>query len=146
MIHLLDVNVLIALADPSHVSHDKAHAWFAQEGGTGWATCPITENGFVRILSNPKYANSPGGPAEAALVLNAFVGVPGHIFWQDSISLRDGALFRHDRIGHAANVTDSYLLALAAANAGALATLDRRLSPLAVHGGRAALRIIGEDA
>jgi len=146
LIRLLDVNVLIALADPSHVSHDKAHDWFAQVGRAGWATCPITENGLVRILSNPKYPNSPGGPAEAAMVLSAFVSLPGHAFWPDSISLRDAALFAHDRIGHAANVTDAYLLALAVANGGALATLDRRLSPVAVHGGRTALRIIGGDA
>jgi predicted nucleic acid-binding protein len=64
---LLDVSVLIALIDPSHVGHDPAHRWFAREGQESWATCPLTENGMVRIVSHPKYPNSPGSPA---LLLN----------------------------------------------------------------------------
>jgi predicted nucleic acid-binding protein len=56
---LLDVNVLIALIDPGHVAHDDAHAWFQAEGQAGWSTCPLTENGVVRIVGNPKYPNSP---------------------------------------------------------------------------------------
>ncbi|PJN94116.1 VapC toxin family PIN domain ribonuclease, partial [Amaricoccus sp. HAR-UPW-R2A-40] len=63
MIFLLDVNVLIALTDPAHVAHDDAHVWFAETGRHAWATCPITENGVLRILGNPKYPNSPGSPA-----------------------------------------------------------------------------------
>lgn len=60
--YLLDVNVLIALVDPSHILHEQAHEWFAKAGHTAFATCPLTENGLVRIVGNPKYPNSPGPP------------------------------------------------------------------------------------
>ena len=60
--YLLDVNVLIALVDPAHVHHEPAHAWFSQQGSTSWATCPMTENGLLRIVGHPRYPNSPGSP------------------------------------------------------------------------------------
>lgn len=66
MTFLLDVNVLIALIDPSHVGHDAAHHWFAEQGHADWATCPLTQNGVIRIVGNPRYPNSTGSPAEAA--------------------------------------------------------------------------------
>jgi len=90
---LLDVNVLIALVDASHVSHDAAHDWFAREGHVRWATCPITENGLVRIVSNPKYPNNLATPAEAMALLVQLASLPGHVFWPDDISVRDAALF-----------------------------------------------------
>ena len=61
--YLLDVNVLIALVDPAHVQHDAAHEWFARQGHKAWATCPLTENGLVRIVGHPRYPSSPGTPA-----------------------------------------------------------------------------------
>jgi len=142
MIYLLDVNVLIALIDPAHVAHETAHDWFAEEGHRGWATCPVTENGVIRILGNPRYPNSPGSPAVAAVIVKQMKAHPGHEFWPDSISLLDTAHVDADRLLSSAQVTDSYLLGLAVAREGRLATLDRRLSPSAVRGGQTALKVI----
>ena len=139
---LLDVNVLIALVDPSHVHNQIALAWFEAEGSGGWATCPITENGFIRILSNPKYPNSPGGPFVVAGLLAQLKQIEGHRFWPDDISLTDTTHFNHDRILSPASLTDSYLLGLAVSKDGVLATLDRRLVSDGVVGGAAALRVI----
>ncbi len=143
MTFLLDVNVLIALVDPAHVGHDLAHDWFAREGRTSWATCPLTENGLIRIVGHPRYPNSLGSPAAAMELLNRLCALPGHVFWGDAISLRDAPNLDASKILAPAQVTDVYLLALAAANAGVLATLDKRLPTNAVARGREYLRIIG---
>ena len=143
MTFLLDVNVVIALLDPAHVSHESAHVWFEHEGRASWATCPITQNGVIRIVGNPKYPNSTGSPALAAQLLRQFCGLPGCVFWPDSLSLLDAGHADVSVILTPGDVTDSYLLALAVANGGKLATLDRRLSAKAVAGGKAALRVVG---
>ncbi|HEY7215024.1 MAG TPA: hypothetical protein VIC28_10365 [Thermoanaerobaculia bacterium] len=72
MVALLDVNVLVALFDPDHVHHEAAHTWFAAHRGAGWATCPLTENGLIRILSNPAYAATLETPAALVRRLEAF--------------------------------------------------------------------------
>lgn len=142
MTFLLDVNLLIALIDPTHVGHDAAHQWFAATAAASWATCPLTENGVIRIVGHPRYPNSSGAPAAAAPLLARLRALPGHVFWPDDLSLVDSDIVDAARIATSAQVTDTYLLALAAANNGQLATLDRRLSPAAVRGGRAALHLI----
>ena len=142
MIFLLDVNVLIALIDPTHVGHDAAHSWFGTTGGESWATCPITENGVVRIVGHPNYPNSAGSPAAVAPIIAQLRARPGHVFWPDDLSLMGSDLVHTARIATPAQVTDTYLLALAVANKGQLATFDRRLSPDAVRRGRAALHVI----
>jgi uncharacterized protein len=142
---LLDVNVLIALLDGSHVSHEAAHIWFARDGAKHWATCPITENGLVRIVGNPKYPNATGTAGEALALLEEFTSLPGHEFWPDDITLRDAARFDPAKILTSAQVTDSYLLALATRNGGKLATLDRRLSAQSVHGGATNLHVIRDS-
>ena len=142
MTFLLDVNVLIALIDPTHVNHAQAHQWFAQEGGADWATCPITENGVLRIVGNPRYPNTPGSPAVVAAVLGRLRTLPGHVFWPDDISLLDPRYAAAEQILASAQVTDAYLLALAVAHGGQLATMDRRLSVTAVHRGQQGLRLI----
>lgn len=136
---LLDVNVLIALVDPSHVHHNIAHDWFADEGSASFATCPITENGLVRIVGNPRYPNSPGTPAIAAELLAGIRELAGHEFWPDDISLMDQRYFALGRLLSPAQLTDSYLLALARRREGMLATLDKKLTPDAVHDGKRAL-------
>ena len=141
MTFLLDVNVLIALSEPEHVFHEAAHLWFEAEGGRAWATCPLTENGFVRIVGNPRYLNTPGGPSAAAENLRAMRDHPGHVFWPDSVSLFD-PLVDLAKITAPGQVTDAYLLALAVRREGFLATLDRRIDPAGVKGGAAALRMI----
>jgi predicted nucleic acid-binding protein len=84
MAFLLDVNVLIALFDPAHIHHNPAHNWFAEVGQTAWATCPLTENGVIRIIGDPRYPNSPGSPAAIAASLAIFMSRSGHEFWADS--------------------------------------------------------------
>ena len=139
-IYLLDVNVLLALSDPMHVHHEAAHRWFAARGQSAWATCPITENGFVRIASHPNYPNRPGNAPTVLSILRQFCAEPGHRFWTADVSMRDvlqpGALITHTQ------VTDVFLLGLAAHKGGKLATFDRRISPAAVQGGSAALELI----
>ena len=142
MTFLLDVNILIALIDPLHVGHDTAHAWFEREGRRSWATCPITENGVIRIVGNPRYPNTPGSPAAVAAVLSKLRTSSGHVFWPDEISLIDSIHVQPMHILTSGQVSDSYLLALAVARKGRLATFDRRLSTNAVRGGKAALHLI----
>lgn len=140
--YLLDVNVLIALVDPVHVQHDAAHAWFGEVGHLAWSTCPSTENGLLRIVGNPRYPNSPGSPAAVAPLLVALRQLPGHSFWPDDLSLLDGERLDANRLLSPGQVTDSYLLALACAHGGRLASFDRRLVVDAVVGGRQGLLLL----
>lgn len=142
MTFLLDVNVLIALIDPAHVGHDAAHRWFEAEGKAAWATCPLTENGVIRIVGHPKYPNTPGSTASVAAIVKRLRVLPGHAFWPDDISLVDADHVDSTQVLTSAQVTDTYLLALAVAHDGQLATFDRRLSIKAVKGGKAALHVI----
>lgn len=141
-VYLLDVNVLIALVDPNHVQHDAAHDWFGKVGRRSFATCPITENGLVRILSHPKYPSPPGAPGVVVNSLNALRAMTGHRFWPDTVSLADGHLVDPTRLSSHAQVTDTYLLALAKASGGKLATMDRRLVADAVLDGVKALELV----
>ncbi len=142
MTFLLDVNVLIALIDPTHVGHEAAHRWFGATGAASWATCPITENGVIRIVGHPKYPNSVGSPAAVAPIVASLRALSGHVFWKDDFSLMGCDVVDPARITTPAQVTDTYLLALAVVNKGQLATFDRRLSPTAVRHGRGALCVI----
>jgi toxin-antitoxin system PIN domain toxin len=139
---LLDVNVLIALIDPAHVLHDRAHSWFAAKGRKAWATCPVTENGVLRIVGHPRYPNCPGSPAVVAELLIAFRKLPGHDFWADDISLLDRVRVNAARILDSAHVTDVYLLALADAHKGQLATFDRSIPTESVVDGAKALHLV----
>ncbi len=141
-IYLLDVNVLVALVDPNHVQHEPAHAWFTRVGRNGWATCPLTENGLLRVVGNPRYPNSPGSPSQVADILAGLRMAPGHRFWSDDISLVDEGRIDRSRLLAHAQVTDSYLLALAKAKGGKLASFDRRLVVDAVPGGSGTLHLI----
>ena len=142
-VFLLDVNVLIALVDPRHAMHGTAHEWFASTGQSAWATCPITENGLLRIVGNPRYPNSPGTPAAVVASLKGLKSLPGHRFWPNDLSLTDsGSGVDTERLLSHSQVTDSTLLALAAAKGGKLASFDRRLVTAAVRGGSGALHLI----
>ena len=142
MTYLLDVNVLVALSDPAHVQHEMAHDWFARRGQPAWATCPITQNGLLRIVGHVRYPNSPGTPAAVARTLASLCGLSGHVFWPDDISLMDARYIDPSRLLSSAQVTDSYLLALACAHDGQLATFDRKLVVNAVSSGSRALCLI----
>jgi toxin-antitoxin system PIN domain toxin len=139
---LLDVNVLIALIDPAHVRHDDAHHWFAGKGKKAWATCPMTENGVLRIVGNARYPSSPGNPAAVAEILLVLRNLGSHEIWSDDISLLDANAVDATRLLNSAQVTDTYLLALAKAHGGQLATFDRQLVADAVVGGSSALHQI----
>ena len=145
MTFLLGVNVLIALIDPAHVAHEDAHRWFQSTGHSSWATCPITENGVIRILSHPKYPNSPGSPAVVAQIVGKLHTLSGHQFWPDDISLVGSSDIYAAKILTPAQVTDSYLLGLAKARDGKLATFDRKLSTAAVKRGKPALHLIPSE-
>jgi uncharacterized protein len=140
--HLLDVNVLIALIDPAHVQHDQVHEWFGRVGHKAFATCPITENGLLRIVGHPKYPNSPGPPSVVVAALAAIRGLPGHAFWPDSISLVESPLVNPDLLSSHSRVTDSYLLALAKEHKGKLATMDQKLATEVVTDGKSTLTLI----
>ena len=142
MTYLLDVNVLIALIDPAHVAHDDAHVWFSNTGNASWASCPTTENGVVRILGNSKYPNTPGPPAVIAGIVEQLRALPGHSFWAEDFSLVGSDAIDASRVLTSAQVTDTYLLALAQVRGGQLATFDRRLSVDAVKDGKATLHLI----
>lgn len=139
---LLDVNVLIALIDPAHVQHDRAHEWFASSGRQAWATCPLTENGVLRIVGHARYPNSPGTPAAVAELMMGLRALPGHEFWPDDLTIFDVQRIHSERLLDSAQVTDSYLLALASAHGGKLATFDRRLVTSAVVNGSQAIHLI----
>jgi uncharacterized protein len=128
---LLDVNALVALAWDSHVHHARMRAWFAAHGQGGWATCPVSESGFVRVSSNPKVLPSPIGVTAAREVLAALRGAGAHRFLADDVSLTDADV--PDIAGYR-QVTDAHLLTLARRYGVELVTFDTGISTLA--GGR----------
>jgi toxin-antitoxin system PIN domain toxin len=129
---LLDVNVLMALLQPNHMHHQPAHAWWDTESNKGWASCPLTENGFVRILSQPGYPRRM--PISKAVdALHDQKGRTDHAFWSDKLSIADPTIFDHRRLLGPNQLTDAYLLALAVENGGRLVTFDRSISIAAVH-------------
>jgi toxin-antitoxin system PIN domain toxin len=143
LVALLDVNVLIALFDPDHVHHDLAHDWFADHHTGGWATCPVTENGFVRVLANPAYGTPVARPTELVARLRRFCSSAHHAFWPDSVSLGDPRIFEPSYIRGHRQLTDVYLLGLATAMGGCLTTFDRTIPLGAVVGAtRAAIQMV----
>nr|WP_294513175.1 TA system VapC family ribonuclease toxin [uncultured Rhodopila sp.] len=125
---------------PAHVGHEAAHRWFGDVGWVSWATCPITENGVLRIVGHPKYPNSADSPAEVAPIVARLRALPGHVFWTDDLCLMGSDRVDAAQIATPGQVTDTYLLALAVARRGQLATFDRRLSGEAVRGGKNRVR------
>ena len=132
---LLDVNVLVALLDPEHVKHVIAYDWFDANLAAGWASCPLTENGCLRVMTSPRYPN-PKLPAETLARLERSTAGGNHAFWPDDVSITDAAVFDWDRLQGHQQVTDIYLLALAVAHVGRLVTFDQRIQPGAVKGSR----------
>ena len=132
---LLDINVIIALLDEDHVFHAAAHEWYGKHRALGWASCPLTENGTVRIMTNPNY--KPAGPRTAGEVIAAlqtFVENSDHLFWPDDLSLRDATRFDPTRIQGSRQVTELYLLALAARNESRLITFDEGIAVSSIEG------------
>lgn len=130
MIALLDVNVLLALVDSDHVNHEQAHDWAASGLKGGWATCALTQNGLVRILSQPKYPSPLTVPAAVSL-LRAATADARHHFWPCDVQLFD-PLIRPERLLGSRQVTDTYLLALAVHHGGHFVTFDTRVDTATV--------------
>jgi toxin-antitoxin system PIN domain toxin len=131
---LLDVNVLIALAWPNHVHHAPALAWFDEVGRHGFATCPVTQAGFVGVSSNQRAIPEARSPREAREILRRITALAGHVFWPDDIEIARDKHIAWERLGSHAQVTDAHLLALAIRRGGRLATFDRGLLDLAPEG------------
>lgn len=137
---LLDVNVLIALLDQGHVHHGPARAWLADHIGEGWASCPITQNGCIRIMSQPAYP-APVAPAQVADRLRIATGTPHHAFWPDDVDLVAFEGLRWTSILGPRQITDAYLLALAVRNGGRFVTFDRA-APLGAVAGATASHLV----
>lgn len=132
---LLDVNMLVALLDRQHVAHARAHAWLAQNLAMGWASCPLTENGCLRVLINPRYSApvlAPDVLAKLAFAKNA----GHHEFWPDDVTITDAQAFDHARWRGHQQVTDAYLLALAIKHGGRLVTFDAAIASDIVRAAR----------
>ena len=133
MYSLLDVNVLIALLDENHLHHALVCDWLDSHIGDGWASCPITQNGCVRILSQPSYPNAIG-VADAIRLLREACSTQHHRFVADNASILDSTLVASERLLTARQITDVYLLALAVAHGMRFVTLDRSIPTGAVSG------------
>jgi uncharacterized protein len=127
---LLDANVLIAMAWPAHRAHEKVQSWLAPHACEGWATCPLTQTAFVRILSNPAFSPDAITTADAVMLLEANLAHPSHRFWTEEISLTEVLKSFLPRLRGHQQVTDAYLLGLAIHRKGKLVTMDRALRGL----------------
>ncbi len=130
---LLDVNILIALLDAEHLHHEAARRWLRDNIQHGWATCPITQNGCLRIMSHPDFPNCLPASLVAERLLEA-TATDHHQFWSDGVSLlTPGIVAWHQAIGPK-QLTDVYLLALAVERQGRFVTFDARIAQSAVTG------------
>lgn len=136
MVALLDVNVLIALLDGGHMHHAAATRWLSDHLGAGWASCPLTQNGCIRILSQTAYPNRAPA-AEVATRLGAATRHRAHHFWPDAVSLLTPGMMEWNKLLSGRHITDAYLLALAVKNSGRFVTLDRGIPLSAVQGAEA---------
>jgi toxin-antitoxin system PIN domain toxin len=136
-IGLLDVNVLIALCDGRHEHHEHVARWFVAHAAAGWASCPLTQNGAIRIMSTPAY---PGArPVTQVLAqIQQLCASAHHHFWPDAVNLvQPGTLNPAHLLGHR-QLTDAYLLALAVHHQGRFVTLDGAIPWKAVQGAQPA--------
>lgn len=132
---LLDVNMLLAWLWPAHEAHKAASGWMLSHRQEPWATCPITEMGFLRIVTNPSFSPHAPAWAEAIRILRKHTeGSSGHSFWQDSLTLADLDMMFGSRIRGPSQITDAYLLALAMHHDGRMVTFDYRMEALAPEG------------
>ena len=132
---LLDVNVLIALLDAEHLHHEAARVWLRSNIQQGWATCPITQNGCLRVMAQPAYPD-PLPVARVAERLAEATATVDHEFWPDDVSILATGVMDWRQVIGPRQITDVYLLAMAVARQGRFVTFDARISPSAVAGAR----------
>ena len=130
---LLDVNILIALLDADHIHHRDARTWLLSEVSSGWASCPITVNGCIRVMSQARYPN-PVPAGEIIKRMRRATATPQHEFWPDDMSILDPSLVDPSRVHGPKQVTDVYLLALAVKHLGRFVTFDGAVPLSAVRG------------
>ncbi len=130
MISLLDVNVLVALAWPNHVHHDAATKWFKANQRSGWATCPITQSGFVRVSANERIVPLARPVSEALGVLRRLTELAGHHFWIDDVQISRSPYVQQERLMSHRQIADAHLLAIALRHKGRMATFDRGIRHL----------------
>jgi toxin-antitoxin system PIN domain toxin len=128
--HLLDVNALIALIWEEHQFHDTMATWFARHAKRGWATCAITQSGFVRVMNPPGLTNPVRTMAELAEALKQNLMHPGHELlpldfdFAEVLARCSGGVVGHRQ------VTDAYLLAAAMRAGMKLLTFDSGVGSL----------------
>lgn len=132
---LFDVSILLALIDTAHARHGDVVRWVEAHRADGWASCPLTQNGFMRVISQRSYPN-PFDLPDAVAALRAAVALPDHTFWPDDLSLLDSEHVDHSRLLGPKQITDVYLLALAVKHGGRFVTLDTGISHRAARRGR----------
>lgn len=128
---LLDINVLIALLDGTHLHHGRAMQWLGRHIQHGWASCPLTQNGCIRIMSQQGYPNARP-PADIAMRLREATSTGHHQFWPDAVSVLDAAVLDWQQLLYSRQLTDAYLLALAVRHDGVFVTLDQHIRVEAV--------------
>ena len=141
MIRLADINLLIALADPSHLHHRAARSWLKSKTEVSLATCALTENGFLRIYGHPSYSGGPGAPSKALEDLQAYRQRKGHCFLPCDLSFDDKIFKDLERVTPK-QLTDLYLVALAARHGVRFASFDASIPVNRVHGGPNAIEVI----
>ena len=129
-VHLLDVNVLIALIWPAHQQHAIAQRWLANSSQKGWATCPLTQTAFVRIISNPAFSRDALTPTQTLKILEAALQHRDHQFWPDDIGVIEALRGISKPLSGHQQISDAYLLGLAIHRKGKLLTMDRSISSL----------------
>jgi toxin-antitoxin system PIN domain toxin len=139
---LLDLNILTALLWPAHEHHAAAHAWFGKRAHARWATCPLTQLGFVRLVTNPAFSRDALSPAEALALLTQNVADAQHEFWSENLQVASAVRGMESRLLGYRQLTDAYLLALAQQRKGMLASFDRGLRTLAAEVFESALEVV----
>ena len=143
---LLDVNVLVALCWPEHRFHEVVQDWFGKNARKGWATCPMTQAGFLRVVSNPAFSSRAVSPIEAIRALSMTLQHPAHQFWPDDLLATDALRVFGGRIVGHQQITDAYLLSLAIDKKGKLVTLDRSVAALLPEGQDGHVVLLGTDS
>jgi toxin-antitoxin system PIN domain toxin len=139
---LLDLNILTALLWPAHEHHEAAHRWFGARQRARWATCALTQLGFVRLVSNPAFSRDALSPTDAIILLSANLAHANHEFWVEDISVPAAAETVPRPLQGHQQLTDAYLLALANHHRGVLVTFDRGLEALAAGWATSALELV----
>jgi uncharacterized protein len=139
---LVDLNILTALLWPAHEYHDAAHRWAAERRRARWATCTLTQLGFLRLVSNPSFSRDALPPASALALLIENLGQPTHEFWPEDVPVADMVTGMEGALQGYRHLTDAYLLALAHRRKGVLATFDRGIRALAGDARKDALEIV----